>query len=76
MDDHSRTPRAWLGRTQGVQGGSSPLLGTGRAQHQGPEVDGTTTVRLAEPRLVGDLVRATVVASEGVDLVAVEPGRS
>jgi ribosomal protein S12 methylthiotransferase RimO len=40
----------------------------GRAAHQGPEVDGTTSlVRRAAP---GDLVRARVIESEGVDLVA------
>lgn len=43
----------------------------GRAAHQGPEVDGTTSLQgaLGLVRL-GDLVRATVVASEGVDLIA------
>jgi ribosomal protein S12 methylthiotransferase len=43
---------------------------TGRAAHQGPEVDGC--VRLLAPRRhrVGDLVDAVVVDSEGVDLVA------
>ena len=46
----------------------------GRAEHQGPEVDGTTV--LATPPQgsgawrVGELVRAVVVATEGVDLVA------
>jgi ribosomal protein S12 methylthiotransferase len=45
----------------------------GRADHQGPEVDGTT--RLSSGRFaVGDLVRAVVVAAEGADLVA-EPLR-
>lgn len=43
----------------------------GRAQHQGPEVDGTTY--LDRPgRQVGDLVRAEVVATDGVDLIAKE----
>ena len=42
----------------------------GRADHQGPEVDGTTTLVDTGPVAVGDLVSATVVASEGVDLVA------
>jgi ribosomal protein S12 methylthiotransferase RimO len=43
----------------------------GRAAHQGPEVDGTTTVTgLPEGIRVGDLVSAKVVASEGVDLIA------
>jgi ribosomal protein S12 methylthiotransferase RimO len=40
----------------------------GRAEHQGPEVDGVTDLSgVAE---VGDLVRARVTGSEGVDLVA------
>jgi tRNA A37 methylthiotransferase MiaB len=43
----------------------------GRAAHQGPEVDGTTTVTgLPGSAAVGDLVTATVVAADGVDLVA------
>jgi ribosomal protein S12 methylthiotransferase RimO len=42
---------------------------TGRAAHQGPEVDGTTTV-LGATAAVGDVVRAEVVATDGVDLVA------
>src|ERR687898_157868 len=41
----------------------------GRAAHQGPEVDGTTTVRGAAGR-VGDVLRARVSATDGVDLVA------
>jgi ribosomal protein S12 methylthiotransferase RimO len=41
----------------------------GRAAHQAPEVDGCTTLVGADVR-VGDMVRARVVASEGVDLVA------
>jgi tRNA A37 methylthiotransferase MiaB len=42
----------------------------GRAAHQGPEVDGTTYVSgLVSPR-IGDFVRARVVASDGVDLIA------
>lgn len=42
---------------------------TGRAAHQGPEVDGTTTV-LGAAAAVGDIVRAEVVSTDGVDLVA------
>jgi ribosomal protein S12 methylthiotransferase len=47
----------------------------GRAAHQAPEVDGVTTVRtqsrLARGRLAaGDMVRAVVTGSDGVDLVA------
>jgi ribosomal protein S12 methylthiotransferase RimO len=43
----------------------------GRATHQGPEVDGSTYL-VGSPAVVGDLVRATVVETEGVDLVAKE----
>ena len=43
----------------------------GRAAHQGPDVDGMTTLMGAiEGLRRGDFVRATVMASEGVDLVA------
>ena len=42
----------------------------GRAEHQAPEVDGTTTVLNAPAARVGDLVAARVVATDGVDLVA------
>lgn len=46
----------------------------GRGAHQGPEVDGTTTLVGDAAALtgvaVGDLVRAVVVGSEGVDLLA------
>jgi ribosomal protein S12 methylthiotransferase len=43
----------------------------GRGAHQGPEVDGTTTVTdLPDGVRVGDLLPAIVVDTEGVDLVA------
>jgi MiaB/RimO family radical SAM methylthiotransferase len=42
----------------------------GLAAHQAPEVDGSTTVLSRGKLSVGDLVRATAVGSEGVDLVA------
>jgi ribosomal protein S12 methylthiotransferase len=44
----------------------------GRAEHQGPDVDGVTLLDpVAWPDVaVGDIVRATVVATEGIDLVA------
>jgi ribosomal protein S12 methylthiotransferase len=44
----------------------------GRAAHQAPEVDGSTTLSggTLTGLLPGDLVRAVVTASEGVDLVA------
>ncbi|WP_345505213.1 30S ribosomal protein S12 methylthiotransferase RimO [Pedococcus ginsenosidimutans] len=44
----------------------------GRAEHQGPDVDGVTLLAPEDwPDVaVGDIVRATVVATEGIDLVA------
>ena len=48
---------------------------TGRAEHQGPDVDGVTRI-LTKPGSpapgVGQLVAATVVASDGIDLLAVQ----
>jgi MiaB/RimO family radical SAM methylthiotransferase len=46
-------------------------VAAGRSAQQGPEVDGTTYLP-GSGALVGDLVRAEVVASEGVDLYAKE----
>ncbi|HZB31604.1 MAG TPA: 30S ribosomal protein S12 methylthiotransferase RimO [Streptosporangiaceae bacterium] len=55
----------------------------GRAAHQAPEVDGTVLVLGADHAdggpaggglAIGDLVRARVVASEGVDLIATPAG--
>ena len=46
----------------------------GRAAHQGPEVDGSTTVEgVPDHVVVGDMIQAVVVGSEGVDLVARVP---
>jgi ribosomal protein S12 methylthiotransferase len=42
----------------------------GRAGHQAPEVDGSTEVRAARRAAPGDLVRAVVTGSDGVDLLA------
>jgi ribosomal protein S12 methylthiotransferase len=47
----------------------------GRAAHQGPEVDGTTTILDAPAGTrAGDLVVATVTGTDGVDLAAVMAG--
>ncbi|MFF0340769.1 MiaB/RimO family radical SAM methylthiotransferase [Kribbella sp. NPDC004875] len=60
----------------GDESGDRGLLASGRtaegrAAHQGPEVDGVTTVTgLPDGIKVGDLVSAKVVASDGVDLIA------
>ncbi|CAN5672670.1 30S ribosomal protein S12 methylthiotransferase RimO [soil metagenome] len=48
----------------------------GRAEHQGPEVDGTTSLVDATHRAVGELVPAVVVGTDGVDLVARPTGAS
>jgi ribosomal protein S12 methylthiotransferase len=46
-------------------------LPVGRAALQGPEVDGTTSLKAAPASVsVGDLVESVVVASDGVDLIA------
>ncbi|MGZ6878264.1 MAG: 30S ribosomal protein S12 methylthiotransferase RimO, partial [Nocardioidaceae bacterium] len=50
-----------------------PGTGTaeGRAAHQGPEVDGSTTVSgLPESARIGDIVAAVVTGADGVDLLA------
>ena len=54
---------------ESVDGGPEGLGPDGRADHQGPEVDGTTRLTRGT-HAVGDLVPATVVATEGADLVA------
>jgi len=55
-----------IGSTVEVLVGSA---GHGWAAHQAPDVDGTVTITGATPK-TGDLVRATVVSAEGVDLHA------
>jgi ribosomal protein S12 methylthiotransferase RimO len=42
----------------------------GRAAHQAPEVDGVTTVTSTGRLAAGDMVRAVVTGSDGVDLIA------
>ncbi len=42
----------------------------GRAEHQAPEVDGSVTVRDLTGASIGSIVTATVVESDGADLVA------
>ena len=42
----------------------------GRAEHQGPEVDGVVTLVDAPAVGVGDIVDVEFVGSDGVDLVA------
>jgi ribosomal protein S12 methylthiotransferase RimO len=47
----------------------------GRAAHQGPEVDGTTMIeQVPDATRVGDIVRATVTGTDGVDLIATTEG--
>jgi ribosomal protein S12 methylthiotransferase RimO len=43
----------------------------GRAEHQAPEVDGTTTLADADGLPLGSLVIADVVDTDGIDLIAV-----
>jgi hypothetical protein len=42
----------------------------GRAYHQAPQIDGLTYVQSKEPLSPGELVRCTVVSSDGYDLIA------
>ena len=49
--------------------------GTGRALHQGPDVDGVTRV-VGGAFAVGQIVRATVTASDGIDLTAASDGEA
>jgi ribosomal protein S12 methylthiotransferase len=53
-------------------GGDDDAWVVGRAAHQGPDVDGTTLLAPEDiPGVaVGDIVRAVVVGTEGIDLVA------
>ena len=61
---------------ESVEHAGDGTVAEGRAEHQGPEVDGTTRLTGTGPATyaVGDLVPAVVVAAEGADLVA-EPRR-
>ena len=49
---------------------SEPGVVAGRGAHQAPEVDGTTTLLDSDGLGLGDLVRARVVGTDGIDLVA------
>ncbi len=53
-----------------IEAGLGGQLYQGRAAHQGPEVDGVTSVRSPVPLAVGSLAAATVTGSDGVDLAA------
>jgi ribosomal protein S12 methylthiotransferase len=57
--------------TDADAGSADGRSGEGRAAHQGPEVDGSTTViGLPDGVKVGDMVSAKVVGTDGVDLIA------
>ena len=49
-------------------------VAVGRAEHQGPEVDGTTSFASGAHLRVGDLVWGRVTSTDGVDLIAREDG--
>jgi ribosomal protein S12 methylthiotransferase len=73
--DTAAEGRTAAGRTAAGRGAEAldaeVRIAEGRAAHQGPEVDGSTTVAgLPEGVRVGDLVSAKVVGSDGVDLIA------
>ncbi len=57
---------------ESLEDGPDGRVAEGRAAHQGPEVDGSTTLRAVSADVrVGDMITARVVASDGVDLEAV-----
>ncbi|MEU5878419.1 30S ribosomal protein S12 methylthiotransferase RimO [Spirillospora sp. NPDC047279] len=59
--------------SRGDAGAATPVSAfEGRAAHQAPEVDGTVLVR-GEGLALGEIVTATVVGSDGVDLIADAP---
>jgi len=43
---------------------------TGRAEHQGPEVDGNTAVMAQRALHIGEIVQATVIGYDGIDLIS------
>jgi len=49
---------------------SDPGVVVGRGGHQAPEVDGTTTLLDSDGLALGDMVRARVVGTDGIDLIA------
>jgi tRNA A37 methylthiotransferase MiaB len=56
----------------GLVDGTDGAETVGRAEHQGPEVDGECRLTDHGSFVLGDLVRCRVIAAEGVDLI-VEP---
>jgi len=52
------------------EGEGSMHLSVGRCYHQAPQVDSVTYVRSIEPLAPGELVRCTIVESDGYDLIA------
>jgi tRNA A37 methylthiotransferase MiaB len=54
---------------ESLEVGDDGTVAEGRADHQGPEVDGTTRLTRGS-HAAGDLVPAAVVSAEGADLVA------
>lgn len=58
-----------------IENEAGDRVAVGRAEHQGPEVDGVTLLD-ATGLAVGDLVEVTVVDTDGVDLRATVSGRA
>ena len=54
----------------GAAAAEPDLMGQGRAEHQGPEVDGNVELRGERVLVVGEFVDAVVVGSDGADLMA------
>ena len=57
--------------TEDISGTDGPGAWAGHAAHQDPDADGTTTVfGVPDGAVAGQLVRAEVTGTEGIDLVA------
>ncbi len=64
-------PAAGKSKSRATTGvGKGGTLYTGRAYFQAPSIDSLTYVQSTEPRSAGELVRCTVVDSNGYDLIA------
>ena len=53
-----------------IRGNRELHLASGRCYHQAPQIDSQTCLVSVEPRSPGELIRSTIVGSDGYDLVA------
>jgi ribosomal protein S12 methylthiotransferase RimO len=70
LEDAGPAPGGLAGAGAEEPAGARSVVVEGRAAHQGPEVDGTTRVVGVLSARIGDVVRARVIDTDGVDLLA------